>query len=211
MNERRTEQTASSCRRVPVAISETHVHLTPALIEELFCDSYQLHELTRLAQPTQYAAEESVTLIGPRGRLSNIRVIGPPRSANQVEISRSDALTLGICAPIRGSGDLEGTPGILIEGPRTRVRLEWGVIRALHHVHMSPTDSANLGLKDGDRIVVATEDRAPPVLLRDVLVRVSPDYRLELHLDADEAEAVGLRTGDHVIALLRRPDPKHSS
>ncbi len=212
MNERRTEhQAGSSCWRIPVAISATHVHLTPALIEELFCDSYKLHEQSRLAQPTQYAAEESVTLIGPHGRLSNIRVIGPPRSANQVEISQSDALTLGICAPVRGSGDLEGTPGILMEGPRNRVRIECGAIRALHHVHMSPTDAANLGLKDGDRITVTTEDHARPLSLRAVLVRVSPDYRLELHLDPDEADAVGLRSGDHVVALSRRTAPGHSS
>ena len=98
-----------------------------------------------------------------------------------------------------------------MEGPRTRVRLECGAIRALHHVHMSPTDAANFGLKDGDRITVTTEDHVLPLSLRDILVRVSPDYRLELHLDPDEAEAVGLRPGDHVIALPRRADSEHSS
>ena len=212
MNERRTKHRArSSFWRIPAAISATHVHLTPALIEELFCDSYKLHEQSRLAQPTQYATEESVTLIGPRGRLANIRVIGSPRSASQVEISQSDALTLGICAPVRGSGDPEGTRGILMEGPRSRVRLECGAIRALHHVHMSPTDAANLGLKEGDHITVTTEDHARPLSLRDVLMRVSPDYRLELHLDPDEADAVGLRSGDYVIALPRRADSEHTS
>jgi propanediol utilization protein len=211
MNEpRRKHRTSSSRWYVPVAISATHVHLTPGVVEELFCDSYRLHEHSRLAQPTQYAAEESVTLIGPRGRLPNVRIIGPPRSANQVEISQTDALTLGIFAPVRGSGDLDGTPGILIEGPRTRVMLERGVIRALHHVHMSPTDAGNLGLKDGDRITVTTEDHARPLFLRDVLVRVSSDYRLELHLDPDEADAVGLRSGDLVVALPCRAAPEHS-
>jgi propanediol utilization protein len=207
----RRHRMSSSRWPIPVAISATHIHLTPAVVEELFCDSYRLHEHSRLAQPTQYAAEESVTLIGPRGRLPNVRIIGPPRSANQLEISQTDALTLGIVAPVRGSGDLDGTPGVLIEGPRTRVRLERGVIRALHHVHMSPTDAGKLGFKDGDRITVTTIDHARPLFLRDVLVRVSPDYRLELHLDPDEADAVGLHSGDHVIALPPHADPEHGN
>src|SRR5208283_3482357 len=163
--------------RVPVAISARHVHLTPAVIEELFCDKYRLHEHSRLVQPTQFVAEESVTLIGPRGRISNVRVIGPPRSANQVELSQTDAVTLGIDAPVRASGDLTGTPGILIEGPRTRVKLERGVIRALRHLHMSPLDADRLGLKDQDRIEVSNERHTRRILFRDVLVRVSADYR----------------------------------
>jgi len=182
----------------PVAISSAHVHLTPAVIEGLFCDSYRLHEHSRHVQPT-YSAEELVTLIGPHGRLSNVRVIGPPRSVDQVEISQTDARLLGIEAPVRESGNLEGTPGILIEGPRTRVRLERGVIRALRHVHMSPGDADCLGFKDQDRIAVASVKHVGQILFRDVLVRVSPDYCLELHLDADEAAAAGLRSGDYVV------------
>jgi propanediol utilization protein len=196
--------------RVPVAISAAHVYLTPAVIEQLFCDKYRLHEHSRLAQPSQFAAQESVTLIGPKGRLSNVRVIGPPRSENQVELSPTDARKLGIDAPIRKSGDLEGTPGILIEGPRTRVRLERGVISALHHVHMTPSDAARLGLKDQDRIEVATERHTRRILLRDVLVRVSADYRLELHLDADEGKAVSLNSGDYVI-LRKAASPRAPS
>jgi propanediol utilization protein len=185
--------------RVPVAISALHVHLTQAVIEELFCDKYRLHEHSRMVQPTQYAAVECVTLIGPRGRISNVRVIGPPRAANQVELSQTDAVTLGIDAPVRASGDLTGTPGISIEGPRTRVRLDTGVIRALRHLHMSPLDAERLGLKDQDRVEIATERHTRRILFRDVLVRVSADYRLELHLDADEGKAVGLVSGDYVI------------
>jgi propanediol utilization protein len=191
-----------SATRIPVAISEPHVHLTQAVIEELFCDKYRLHEHCRLGQPTQYAAEESVTLIGPHGRLSNVRVIGPPRSINQVELSRTDGLALGIDAPVREPGDIEGTPGILIEGPRTRVRLEHGVIRPLPHVYMSPLDADRLGLKDKDRVEVAVERHDRPVLLRDVCVCVSADYRLELHLDADEGTAAALHSGDHVVLSI---------
>ncbi|MGO9514401.1 MAG: PduL/EutD family phosphate acyltransferase [Steroidobacteraceae bacterium] len=183
---------------VPVAISAAHVHLTPAVIEALFCDSYRLHEHSGHVQPT-YSARELVTLIGPHGRLSNVRVIGPPRSVDQVEISQTDARTLGIDAPVRESGSLEGTPGILIEGPRTRVRLERGVIRALRHVHMSPSDADCLGFKDQDRIAVANAKHTGQILFHDVLVRVSPGYRLELHLDADEAAAAGLSSGDFVV------------
>jgi propanediol utilization protein len=189
--------------RVPVAICTAHVHLTAAAIEELFCDMYRLHQHARLVQPTQYAAEESVTLIGPHGRLANVRIIGPPRSVNQVELSRKDALTLGIDAPVRKSGDLDGTPGIHIEGPRTTVTLERGVICALRHIHMGPLDAERLGVEDQDRIEVFTEHPTRRILFRDVLVRVSPDYQLELHLDADDGRTTGLRSGDYVLLPLK--------
>jgi propanediol utilization protein len=197
--------------RIPVAVSQTHVYLTSAIIEQLFCDKYQLHEHSRLAQPTQYAAQESVTLIGPHGRLFHVRVIGPPRSVNQVELSKTDALTLGIDAPVRKSGDLDGTPGILVEGPRATVRLERGVIRALRHLHVSPLDADRLGLKDQDRVEVGTERHTRRILFRDVLVRVSADCRLELHLDADEGKAAGLDSGDHVLLCKATPTRAHTN
>jgi propanediol utilization protein len=199
MNKSRQKHPADPWVRVPVVVSAAHVHLTQAVIEQLFCDRYQLHEHSRLGQPTQYAAVESVTLIGPHGRIPNVRVIGPPRPVNQVELSPTDALTLGIDAPVRTSGDLEGTPGIVIEGPRTSVRLERGAIRGLRHLHMSPLDAGRLGLNDRDRIAVGTGRHTGRILFRDVLVRVSADYRLELHLDADEGKAARLKSGDHVI------------
>jgi propanediol utilization protein len=115
---------------------------------------------------------------------------------NQVEMSSTDALTLGIDPPIRRSGDLRETPGILIKGPRSTVRVEHGVIRPLRHVHMSPADSVLVGVKDGDFLEAVA--RRAPRLLRDVLVRVSPEYRLELHIDADEANELNLHAGDHV-------------
>ncbi len=195
----RKRRAAVPWMRVPVAISAAHVHLTPAVIETLFCDRYRLHGYSQLVQPTQYAAKETVTLIGPGGRLSNVRVIGPPRTANQIELSPTEARVLGIDAPVRKSGNLEGTPGIVIEGPRTRVPLEHGVIRALRHVHMSLTEADKLGIKDQDRVDVADERHAQRILFRDVLARVSADYRLELHLDVDEGAAAGLRPGDYVV------------
>jgi propanediol utilization protein len=185
--------------RIPVVISTPHVHLTAALIEELFCDRYRLHVASPLSQPAQFAAEEVVQLIGPAGRLANVRVIGPPRSENQVELSESAARALGINAPARESGDLAGTPGITIEGPRTRARLESGVIRALRHIHMGPEDAGRLHLKDHDRISVAAAAGARAPLFEQVVVRVAPGFQLELHLDIDESVAAGLCAGDSVV------------
>lgn len=189
--------------RVPVQISPAHVHLNPAAIEELFCDRYHLHEHVRAGQPAQYVAREAVTLIGPEGELHDVAVIGPPRGENQVEVSRTEGLRLGIEPPLRGSGDLQETPGISVQGPRARVHLRGGVIRALCHVHMRPIEAERLGVKDRDRIEAVSESNRRRILFRDVLVRVSDNCRLELHLDADEGASSGLHTGDFVI--LRKP------
>jgi len=184
---------------IPVAISARHVHLTESVIEALFSDKYRLHTHSDLAQPGQYAAEESVTLIGPHGRIPHVRIVGPPRSVNQVEVSRTDAITLGINAPVRESGDLAGTPGIVLEGPRGSVTLDSGVICALRHIHMCPEEAARLGLRDQDRIQVAAQSGDRQMLFQNVVARVSPIYRLEMHLDTDEGNAAGLRSGDWVV------------
>jgi propanediol utilization protein len=163
-----------------------------------------LHVGAELRQPHRFAALECVTLIGPNGRrLRDVRVIGPARAVNQIEISRTDAQTLGIRAPTRESGDLIGTPGIIIEGPRSSVTLGTGVICAQRHIHMAPADAESLCLKDRERVEVATKGNNRGLLFRDVLVRVSPDYRLELHLDTDEANAAGLRNGDYAVLQKR--------
>jgi len=192
--------------RIPVVLSAPHVHLTASVIEELFSDKYRLHVKSPASQPSQFAAEEVVTLIGPRGRLSNIRVIGPPRSHNQVELSGFAAATLGIDAPARASGDLSGTPGIVIEGPRARATLSGGVIRALRHIHMSTTDAARLNIKDEDRVNVVSRALTAEPLFQDVIVRVAPGFQLELHVDAEDGAAAGLRAGDYVF--LADTDPR---
>jgi acetate kinase len=194
---------------IPVAISARHVHLTQSSIERLFGADYQLRVHAQLGQPGQYAAEETVTLISTRGRLAHVRVVGPPRKEDQVEISRSDEFTLGIDAPLRESGNLSGTPGIVIEGPVGSVTLDHGVICALRHIHMSPADADTLGLKDQDRVEVALESQERRLIFGDVVVRVSPEYRLELHLDTDEGNAAGLCPGDDGL-LLRQTDAKAS-
>jgi len=190
--------------RIPVAVSERHVHLTQSIIEQLFCDKYRLHEHSRVSQPTQFAARETVTLVGPRGRIANVRVIGPARDDNQIEISMGDALALGVGAPLRESGDVEGSPGILVEGPRACVRLDHGVIRTLRHIHLATAEAARHGLKDRDRTDVAKEGAHPNTLFCDVLVRVSSGCKTELHLDPDESDAAGLHTGAYV-AIKNKP------
>ncbi|HMA00700.1 MAG TPA: phosphate propanoyltransferase [Steroidobacteraceae bacterium] len=190
--------------RIPVAVSERHVHLTQSVIEQLFCDKYHLHERARVSQPAQFAAQETVTLVGPRGRIANVRVIGPARDDNQVEISQTDALTLGVGAPLRESGDLKDSPGILVEGPRACVRLDHGVIRTLRHIHLTAAEAERHGLKDRDRIDVTRDGVERHTLFCDVLVRVSLDCKSELHLDPDESDAAGLHSGTYV-AIRRAP------
>ena len=184
---------------IPMAISVRHVHLTQPTIEQLFGPSYQLQIRLPLSKPGQYAAEETVALVGPRGRLNHVRIVGPPRSEDQVELSRTDEIELGINAPLRESGDLSATPGIDIEGPAGRVTLRRGVICALRHIHMSPADADVLGLKNRDKIaaVVVAGDRR--MVFDDIVVRVSPAFRIELHLDSDEGNAAGLQSGTEVM------------
>ena len=180
---------------IPVAISARHVHLTPESVERLFGPGQSLHVQAPLSQPGQFAAQETVTLVGPHGRLPHVRIVGPPRRDDQAEISRSDAFILGLDPPIRESGHLEGTPGLVIEGPAGSVTLTYGAICALRHIHMTPADADVLGLKDQDRVEVAVESPDRRLIFGDVVVRVSSDYRLELHLDTDEGNAADLHPG----------------
>jgi ribose-phosphate pyrophosphokinase len=193
--------------RIPVAVSARHVHLRQATIERLFGAGHRLQVRSPLWQGGQYAAEETVALIGPHGRLTHVRVVGPPRLEDQAEVSRSDEVLLGVDAPVRESGVLDGTPGIVIEGPAGTVMLTRGVICALRHLHMSPADAEVLGLKDHDRVEVAVEGTGRRLIFGDVVVRVSPEFRLELHLDTDEGNAAGLHTGEDGL-LMRLTDAR---
>ncbi len=187
---------------IPIAISARHAHLSPASIERLFGANYSLTPRGDLSQTGQFAAIERVTLIGPKGRLEGVRLIGPPREQDQIEISRSDEFTLGIDAPIRLSGDLTNSGGVIVEGPRGRMELANGVIVALRHIHMSPADAAAFGVKDRDKVAVRIDSRERDVIYEDVIVRVEPSFRLELHLDTDEANAAGVEAGT-TAQLLR--------
>ncbi len=177
---------------IPVAISARHVHVRQATVEQHFGAGHQLQAHVALGQPGQYATEETVTLIGKAGQLQHVRIVGPPRGRNQVEISRSDALALGIDAPLRESGDLAGTPGLTIAGPEGSVTIDSGVVCALRHIHMSTADAEVLGLKDQDRVAAEVNGAGRRLVFEDVIVRVAPNFRMELHLDTDEGNAAGV-------------------
>lgn len=181
-------------RTIPVAISARHVHLCQDSIDRLFGAGYVLTVISPLSQPGQYATGETVTLTGPRGRLTAVRVLGPPRDADQIELSRSDEMTLGIHAPLRLSGDLAQTPGIAITGPAGQIALEHGVITATRHIHMSPQDAQDFQVRDRQRVQVAIDSDGRDLLFDDVVVRVSPAFRLEMHLDTDEGNAAGIES-----------------
>jgi acetate kinase len=164
-------------------------------VEKLFGPGHELTSKVPLSQPGQFACEEQVRLIGSRGSVERVRVLGPARSETQVEISRTEGYQLGLHAPVRTSGDLNGTPGLILEGPAGQVELKNGVIYAQRHMHMTPTDARKLGLESGDVVRVRVEGERE-LIFGDVAVRVSPKYRLEFHLDTDEANAAELDTGD---------------
>ncbi len=178
-------------RPIPIEISAHHVHLSARDVDALFGVGYQLTYRSDLSQPGQYACVETVNLVGPRGSVANVRVLGPLRKESQVEISRTEEFKLGIKAPVRASGDLDGSPPMRIEGTRGAVDIPQGVICALRHIHMTPEDALYFGLRDGDTVMMRVEgERA--LVFGDTLVRVGPDYRLAMHIDTDEANAAGI-------------------
>jgi acetate kinase len=200
-----TERLQASQIPIPIGVSAHHVHLSQADVEALFGENHQLTPLSPLAQPGQFACKEQVRLIGPRGSLDRVRVLGPARPQTQVEISRTEGYRLGINAPVRMSGDLDGTPGLFLEGSAGQVELKNGVIYAQRHMHMTPTDARRLGLQDGDVVRVRAEGERE-MIFGDVAVRVSPKFKLEFHLDTDEANAADLNTGDiaHLDSIQKR-------
>jgi propanediol utilization protein len=189
--------------RVPISISARHIHLTPEHVEALFGPGHELTPLQELSQPGQFACEERVTLVGPRGSIEGVRVLGPTRPETQVEISRTDELRLGIDAPIRASGALEDSIGLQLVGPSGRVALERGVIQAKRHIHMSPEDAERFGVQDKDWVMVRVGGERG-IIFDDVQVRVSPTYVLDMHIDTDEANAADLKPGDTGL-LIKGP------
>ena len=177
---------------VPIAISARHVHLNQQTVDKLFGEGHQLTPRNPLSQPGQFASEETVALIGPKREIEGVRILGPTRSHNQVEISRTDEFALGIDAPVRGSGDTDSTPGITLRGPRGEVTLEKGLICALRHIHMTPQDAQTFGVNHGDMVEVAVRGGERDLTFGDVLIRVKDSYKLEMHIDTDEGNAAHL-------------------
>ncbi|BBH24633.1 hypothetical protein Back11_59780 [Paenibacillus baekrokdamisoli] len=191
---------SDSNRLIPVGVSNRHIHLSKEHVDALFGTGYALTVLRELSQPGQFAAKETVTLIGPKGIIQNVRILGPSRGASQVEISRTDSYTLGIQPAVRLSGDILGTSGITVAGPSGAVVLKEGLIVAKNHVHMSVAEAARYQVAPGDRMILSTMgDR--PLIYADVVVRVNERFSLDFHIDTDEANAAGLHTGDSVQVI----------
>lgn len=175
-----------------VNVSARHVHLTQEAVEILFGKGYQLNVHKWLYQKGQFAAKESITLIGPRSRvISNLRILGPCRKESQVELALTDARALGFDVPLRNSGDLKGTPGCMLMGPAGFYEMPFGVIRAARHVHMSPADAEFYGVKDKDMMKLRVYGENS-IVFENLLCRVDPALKLEVHIDTDEGNACNL-------------------
>jgi putative phosphotransacetylase len=183
--------------KIPVGLSNRHLHLTTKDLETLFGKGAKLTKLRNLSQPGQFAANETVTLVGPKGKMKKVRILGPVRKETQVEVSKTDSYILGIKPPVRISGDIKGSGGIKIIGPEGKIDLREGVIIAQRHIHMSPEEAKSFGVKDGDVVKVKVAgERA--LIFDNVMIRSGPTHRLDFHIDIDEANAAGLSQGDSV-------------
>ena len=186
---------------IEIEASGRHIHLSRAHVDALFGVGYKLTPVKDLSQPGQFACKERVTLVGPKGELKNVVVLGPERGESQVEISLTDAVSLGITPPVRQSGELAGTPGLTVRNGNRMITLEHGLIAARRHIHMTPEDAARWGVADTQSVRLKTFT-ARPVVFDDVVVRVSPKFCTMVHLDYDEANACGFQKGDRSMILL---------
>ncbi len=173
-----------------VETSARHVHVTQETLEVLFGEGYQLTVKKTLSQPGQFASNEKVTIVGPKGQM-NASILGPCRKDNQVEISLTDARSLGLTAPVRESGDIAGSGACKLIGPKGEVELTEGVIAAKRHIHATPEDAEKLGVKDKDIVSVKVETDGRSLIFGDVVARVSASYALAMHIDTDESNAAG--------------------
>ena len=191
--------------KVTVEGSGRHVHVTRETLDILFGKGYELTPKKMLSQPGQYASEERIDVIGPKGSFKNVGIIGPCRKEDQVEISFTDMRTLGIDAPIRMSGDLEGTPGCTLVGPNGSVEIKKGVIVAQRHLHCCPADAEKFGIKDGEEVILKVE--GPRSLYFDsCIARVGPTHATFIHVDYDEVNAAALFPGNTYAIVLKKSD-----
>lgn len=193
--ERRTAMLEVKRFWVTAGVSNRHVHLCTSHLESLFGEGYQLNRMKTLGHPSQYAAWEKVDLVGPKGAISSVRVLGPLRPQTQVEISRTDAFRLGVPIVVAESGKAAGSPGITIVGPKGEVQLPSGVIVPARHIHLPPEMAFSMGLREGMSVDVFVAGNRS-LTFHQVVVRFFPDTNPELHIDTDEANAAGVSTGD---------------
>ena len=186
--------------QVPVGVSARHIHLTQEHVEALFGEGYRLTKKKDL-MGGQYACNETVTVVGLKLRaVENVRVLGPVRKASQLEISATDAMKLGVAAPVRESGNVAGSAPVAVVGPKGVIYLQEGCIVAMRHIHMSPADAAAAGVADGD-IVSVKADNERGTVFNQVKIRVNESFTLEMHIDTDEANASKIKTGDKVTII----------
>ncbi len=182
-------------KTVLVETSAHHVHVTKEHLEVLFGEGYELTVKKMLSQPGQYAAEERVTVVGPKRELANVSILGPVRKATQVELSLTDARSIGVSAPVRESGDVAGSGACKLVGPKGEVELTEGVIAAKRHIHMTPADAESYGVKDSQVVSVKIDSNGRSLVFGDVVIRVSDKYALAMHIDTDESNAAGCTPG----------------
>ena len=175
-----------------VETSARHVHVSQEDLETLFGKGYELTKKKDLSQPGQYACEERVTVVGPKKEMAGVSILGPVRPASQVEISLTDARSIGVAAPVRESGDVAGTPGCKLVGPCGEVEIKEGVIAAKRHIHTTPEDAAAMGVTDKEIVSLKVETADRTTIFGDVVVRVSPSFATYAHFDTDEANAAGM-------------------
>lgn len=189
--------TLNNPNSIPVGVSNRHIHLSAADAETLFGSDYQITKMKDLKQPGQFAAKETVTIAGPKGSFTNVRVLGPVRQSSQVEISMSDSFTLGIKAPIRESGDIANSGTLTVIGPKGSVIMENKVIVAKRHIHMTPADARKHAVADKE-IVWIKSNGMREAILGDVVIRVNDHFELECHLDMDEANCLSIGNNDFI-------------
>ena len=180
--------------KAEVGLSNKHLHLKKEDIEVLFGEGHTLTPTKDLKQPGQFASEEKVDIVGPKGTLKGVRVLGPARPETQIELAMTDARAIGISAPVRESGKLDGTPGVKLIGPAGEVTIGHGTIIALRHIHLSPAQATEAGVKDKEIISIKFEGERG-LVFDNVLVRSGDGHESEIHLDTDEGNAAGLRNG----------------
>lgn len=186
---------------IPVGISNRHIHLSQADLDALFGAGYELTKMKDLSQPGQYACKETVTVVGPKGAIEKVRILGPVRKATQIEVIAGDSFKLGVAGDVRMSGDLAGTHGVTLVGPKGSVQTKEGLIVAQRHIHMTLADAARLGVKDGDIVdIKVTGSRGG--IFSNVAIRANDSSALECHIDTEEANAMGL-TSKSTITIVK--------